>query len=75
MAVSIADDNSCGRSRRWLRTDWVERVVVASQKLGAEQMGWTDAIEANGRRTRGRLARGERYSDSAARDQCVCRSV
>jgi hypothetical protein len=34
-AVSIADNNSCVRSRRWLRAMGVERVVVASQKLGA----------------------------------------
>lgn len=38
--VSIADNSSCVRSRRWLRAIEIERVVVASQKLGAD--GWIE---------------------------------
>jgi hypothetical protein len=40
LAVAIADDSSYVRSRRWLGTIEIERVVVASQKLGAD--GWKD---------------------------------
>lgn len=75
--MSIADNGSCVRSRRWLRASGIERVVVASQKLGAD--GWMDgcryrrSVKANGRRTRGRLARDEGYSDSATSDQSVGR--
>ena len=77
LAASIADNSSCVRSRRWLRAIKIERVVVASQKLGAN--GWMDGCrcrrrrKANGRRTRGRLARGEGYSDSVTSEQYVGR--
>ena len=73
LAKSIADNSSCVRSRRWLRAIGIERAVVASQKLGADGlMGGCRCrrrMEANGRRTRGRLARGEDYSDSAMSDR------
>jgi hypothetical protein len=78
LAASIADNSSCVRSRRWLRAIKIERVVVASQKLGAGQMDGCRCrcrrrTEANGRRTKGRLAKGDGYSDSATGDQCVGR--
>lgn len=76
LAKSIADNSSCVGSRRWLRAIGIERAVVASQKLGADGlMGGCRCrrrmarMEANGRRTRGRLARGEGYSDSATSDR------
>ena len=46
--MAIADNNSCVRSRRWLGAVEVERVVVASQKLGAEQMDKWMQMQAQG---------------------------
>lgn len=75
--MAIADNSSCVQSRRWLRAIEIERVVVASQKLGAD--GWIEGCRC--RRSLKRMDVGPEaglreatgYSDSANSDQCVGR--